>query len=562
MPDQPYKDLQDRLNQLGAAQLHGVEQLDGQDLTLDVPVQGLEDCKARLDLVSRSLQDVLMCMDAVGDGIATTGEDGTFTYASRGTALLFGRLPEAMYGEPWQSFLDEKSAERVASQAFPAVARTGTWRGDVWGRTPEGHPIPLEVVLTALPKARICWQTRDISERLKRDQERLDLEVRLLKAEREAALFTVGSAVAHDFNNLLLAIESQARLLCDEVTGPSRPRLDAIITATNRAVEVLQQFELDRTNNVQTLTQVDLTRLAGTVETIVTALKPEEVEFRLDVVEGAAHLSNEVLLCRAMINMVYNAFEALDGTGQVTLRVARRPSDPLHPDASVFSLGRKVRAAGWVIEVTDNGCGIAAERLDAIFSPFTGSKHRIGGGLGLSSLQAVCETGTVAVEVETLLGFGTRFRLSFLQPQDEARPVSCGARDWHTPASILLVEDNELVGEVLLETLLALGFEATWCQAPSDAVARLSAQDAKVDLVLTDYNMPEMRGDALAEAAKALRPELPVILYSGQTAIIPRSHHYAATLRKPLLPTDLRDAINAALHATTRVGAAAPLASS
>lgn len=556
MADQPYSDLQNRLTKLDAARLHGIEPRDGEALALDRPVHGLEDCQARLELVSRSLQDVLMCMDAVGDGIATTGAEDTFTYANKATAAVFGREVDDLLGQPWMNLFDARSSERLKTQAIPAVMRDGRWRGDVWGRLPDGTPIPIEVVLTAFSKERIGWQTRDISERLKRDQERLDLEMRLLKAEREAALFTVGSAVAHDFNNLLLAIGSQARLLCDEVPGPAQARLNAIVTAADRAVEVIRQFELDRTNNVQTLAPVDLTRLLSTVETIVASLRPAAAEVRLEVAEDAAHLSNEVLLCRALINVVYNAFEALEGPGEVTVRLARTRSQPLHPDAALFRLGPQAGDVPWVIEVTDNGCGIPPDRLEAIFSPFTSSKHRVGGGLGLSSLQAICDTGTITVEVESLPGFGSRFSLLCVTPAEDRLPAPNRLVQTSTPPSILLVEDNELVGEVLLETLLALGYEAVWLQDPRQAIDRISAPDTRIDLLLTDYNMPELRGDALAEAAKGLRPDLPVIMYSGQMAYVPRSHLYAATLRKPLLPSDLRDAIDGALQAGTAAEAA------
>ena len=111
--------------------------------------------------------------------------------------------------------------------------------------------------------------------------------------------------------------------------------------------------------------------------------------------------------------------------------------------------------------------------------------------------------------------------------------------------SILLVEDDEMVGDMLGTTLFRMGYHVVWEKNPLEALKVLD--DKEFDLVITDYNMPHMTGDLLAQSIKAKVFEMPIIIYSGQASEITPNSNYTTILKKPILPDQLESAINSAV---------------
>jgi len=162
----------------------------------------------------------------------------------------------------------------------------------------------------------------------------------------------------------------------------------------------------------------------------------------------------------------------------------------------------------------------------------------MGSGLGLESLKALVETSNVFVEVESSAGVGTRFRLSFYSDekpavQNEVKTLR-QIRKTKTELRIMLVEDDALVGHTLKEQIESRNHHVTWYMDPANALNAFKLNQKHFDLVITDLTMPGLSGKELAAQLKQLSPDLPIILYSGQTAYIEKDSLYAAILQKPI----------------------------
>ncbi len=538
--------LQRRLDRERRARVEAERLLEDKSASLYEALERLRSEAARVRALAEAIE-------TASDGIALTDAHGHFVDMNAAHARLFGYRVDDLAGAHWSVLYDPPARRMLEQTALPAAMQDGAWRGEVVGRACDGTPVFQEVVLGRRSGGGLVCTTRDTSERRRREHDVRELESRLLKAEREAALFTIGNAVAHDFNNLIAAISGYALLLQAETEPGSSPheRAGRIAEAAEQAAAVVRSLEVERSQDVRSVETIDLSRILRTGLAIAEAIRPDEVEIDVEIVETAPVPSNEVLLSRALLNITKNAFEAMAGEGRISVRLGPQPGPPLSPGAHLHRIGAPVTNPLWVIEITDTGPGIAADKLQRIFAPFeTTKKARQGSGLGLLSLAALADSRTASVEVESKPGRGTRFRLLF-PDRTQPRPVReqvVGPGEIHGVARILLVDDNTRVGEMLAETVEALGYEAEWFADPLVAIAEIESGRADLDVLITDLTMPGLNGDGLARRAKAARPDLPVILYSGQSGYVPADALFSAVLTKPIRPHDLRQAIESGLR--------------
>jgi CheY-like chemotaxis protein len=221
----------------------------------------------------------------------------------------------------------------------------------------------------------------------------------------------------------------------------------------------------------------------------------------------------------------------------------------------------------WVeLVVTDSGPGIPAAVMERIFEPFFSTKENgKGTGMGLAIVHGIVHEHGGHVLVEEAPGGGARFRVLWpALPEgsvDEGTEapgarVGPGSRRGDRPAlagAVLVVDDETTVGEFMRELLDTWGLEATSVASGQAALDLVTAAPQRFDAVVTDQAMPRMTGLQLAQALHAVRPELPVILYTGYAEGLAASELEAAgigmVLAKPVNPGALEAALAAALPA-------------
>ncbi|MDP3694531.1 MAG: response regulator, partial [Desulfocapsaceae bacterium] len=175
------------------------------------------------------------------------------------------------------------------------------------------------------------------------------------------------------------------------------------------------------------------------------------------------------------------------------------------------------------LAVSDTGCGMSKELLERIFEPyFTTKKHGEGTGMGLSVVHGIVKSNHGHITVYSEPGRGTEFH--FYLPQIATHgndlvekavvPIPQGS------GTILVVDDEVAVGQLLRELLLSLGYEVVLCSSSTQALETFQQNGARIDLVLTDMTMPTMNGAELIRRIKHLNPAMPVVLCTGFSDIM------------------------------------------
>ncbi len=249
----------------------------------------------------------------------------------------------------------------------------------------------------------IPWpESRDEIGSLVRAFNRMVVEIRrhseqMIQNEKLTSLGTLTSGVAHELNNPLNNISTSCQILLEEMTDEASPyhrellaAIDGQVSKARDIVGSLLEFARQREFELRP------ENLKGAVEESLRLLKgelPEEVTVRLEVPEAIAVAADKNHLVQALLNLIQNALQAMDGPGE--LRLAAGVENGLA-----------------VLEVSDTGCGIAPEVMPRIFDPFFSTKEvGRGTGLGLSVVYGIVERHGGRIEVESAPGRGSTFRL-------------------------------------------------------------------------------------------------------------------------------------------------------
>ncbi|CPQ62923.1 two-component sensor histidine kinase [Bordetella pertussis] len=246
----------------------------------------------------------------------------------------------------------------------------------------------------------------------------------------------------------------------------------------------------------------------------------------------------------AVLNLVINACDAMPAGGDLEIEVAHRELD-----AAAVQTNPCAEAGEFVeVCVSDMGCGMAPDVLARVLEPFFTTKPMgQGTGLGLSMIYGFAQQAGGMVTIASVQAEGTAVRL-FL-PRHVGEPVVLPAPESSEPpaapahaAVVALVEDDEHVRDMVRAALEELNLTVLTA-ADGDAGHRLLQSDARIDLLLSDVGLPGMNGHALAQAARALRPALRIILMTGYAD--ERENGWArqerdiSLIRKPFSPGEL-----------------------
>ena len=394
----------------------------------------------------------------------------------------------------------------------------------------------------------------DVSHELEAARTRTSLEAQFYEAQKYRALGTLAGGVAHDFNNILAVILGHADLLNEEVParGPARESLDEILRAGHRAQRLIEQILAYSRKGAESFRSFDLLATVHEITTMLRSLLPSSVTIDLATTDGALRVLGDVTqIYQVLINTCINARDALGGApGRLTLRVG--PARISQGEARAFNNGGALPEGGAFfagparlsadhrpyrhgvgtltpgnharIMVADTGCGMTPEVLERIFEPFFTTKEAgAGSGLGLAVVQGIFAGHKGAIRAETVPGNGTRFDVLIpLAPGDAEAGVNESANR-PVPVSgaglrVLLVDDDAAVLGVAAAMLQRHQFTVDAVREPRAALTRLQQAPDRWDLLVTDQDMPHCSGVELARAARAVRPNLPIVICTGTTS--------------------------------------------
>lgn len=361
----------------------------------------------------------------------------------------------------------------------------------------------------------------DISERKRLEAERLDMERRLLHAQKLESLGVLAGGIAHDFNNLLMAILGYADLALLDVSpvSPARPSIQEIINASHRAADLCRQMLAYSGKGKFVIEHLQLDEVIQEMVHMLKTCISKKALLNLNLAENLPSIEGDpAQLRQVLMNLVINASEAIgDRSGVVTISTGARQCDAEYLRETFLddSLPEGLYVS---LEVSDTGCGMDKETQARIFEPFFTTKFT-GRGLGMSAVLGIVRGHRGTLKVYSEPGKGTTFRLLFPASfqQGERTPARApeSFSEWSGSGTVLLVDDDETIlgiGRMMLERL---GFSVLTASDGKEGVEVYRSCAKEIALVLLDLTMPRMNGEEAFRELLRINPGVRVVLSSG-----------------------------------------------
>jgi nitrogen-specific signal transduction histidine kinase/ActR/RegA family two-component response regulator len=382
---------------------------------------------------------------------------------------------------------------------------------------------------------------------------RKQMEARLRRQERLAAVGQLASGIAHDFNNLLASIILYAQMpLGDPDLSPrTETALKTVLAESHRAADLIQQI-LDFARNAILETEwVDLSDLVQESLTFLRRALPENIRLVQDLGACACTIrADATRIQQALTNLVVNARDAMPDGGD--LRIGVRSIDLRLEEPPPV---RDMEPGCWVcLTVADTGTGMSPDVRAHLFEPFFTTKGPgKGTGLGLAQVFGIVKQHEGHIKVDTTVGEGTTFTL-YLPAAQAGMSEAASSRQVTSPEgrgeTLLVVEDAAPLLLGIKEGLESLGYHVLTAANGREALE--IAARRPVDLILTDLVMPEMGGKALLDRLRDRSLQPAAIAMTGHITSMDadalKDAGFNAVLAKPFaieaLATLVRDTLD------------------
>ena len=359
----------------------------------------------------------------------------------------------------------------------------------------------------------IVLNIRDVSERQR-------MEKQLLQAQRMEAIGTLSGGVAHDFNNLLTVIRGYTNQLLEskDLGIDGRKYAKRVDDAAERASTLTRQLLAFSRRQVLELKTFDVSKLVNNLEQMLRRLISEDIAMKTEISsEPAVVRADPGQIEQVIMNLVINARDAMPKGGKLTIETADVTMDESDTDGDgAVSAGRYV-----MIAVSDTGEGMDAKTKAQIFEPFFTTKGvGKGTGLGLSMVYGIVKQSGGHISVDSEVGKGSTFKVYLPQVQGEVEPPrkeDMPARKGRGKETVLLVEDEPQVRELISTVLSGLGYSVLLVEDPARAATVSEQHAGPIDLLVTDVILPGVSGRGVADQVVANRPSTKVLFISGYT---------------------------------------------
>jgi PAS domain S-box-containing protein len=516
----------------------------------------LTDRKQAQDALRLSEERFRLLVESVSDyAIYMLDPTGIVSSWNLGAQRFKGYEPDEIIGQHFSRFYTEEDrAIDFPSYALGTAEREGRFEAEGWRVRKDGTRFWAHVVIdsirdddgTLLGFAKI---TRDLTERMEAQRALEKAREAFFQAQKIEAVGQLTGGIAHDFNNLLMAVLGSLELLKRRV--PEDPRLHRLIDnahqAAQRGASLTQRMLAFARRQDLALAPVEVPELVrGMADLLQRSLGPSiaiETRFPLTLAPVMAD-SNQLEL--ALLNLAVNARDAMPRGGPVVISAQEEAVE--EGDGAGLDPGAYVCLA-----VSDEGEGMTDDVLARAVEPFFTTKGvGKGTGLGLSMVQGLAEQSGGCLRILSRAGEGTTVQiwLPVAHVNREAARTFANRGEETPPTTeslnILAVDDDSLVLLNTAAMLEDLGHTVYQAGSAAEALQILAAHP--IDLVVTDYAMPQMNGLQLAEAAQADHPGLAVLLTSGFAELATGEEVTLPRLAKPFTQSDLARAIAQAAH--------------
>lgn len=401
----------------------------------------------------------------------------------------------------------------------------------------------------------IFGYVQDITEQKQSEAHQAELTMQLRQAQKMESVGRLAGGLAHDFNNQLAVVHLYTDLLLadESIASQQQLKLKNIRQATDHAANLTRQLLAFSRQQVLHPVSLDLNHLIIDLQRMLVRIIGEDIILQTVLLPDLHPImADPVQIEQVIMNLIINARDAMPAGGQLTIQTENcLVNDP--DDAAQL----EIKPGAYVcLTLTDTGTGIDNPTLKKIFEPFFTTKEvGKGTGLGLATVHGIVKQSDGAIWVESELGIGTTFKVYLATCEQPAQNVGVTEDQVNIPygqETILLVEDEDFLRNMLQETLTEWGYTVLVAKSGLHAQELLETHPDKIDLLLTDVVMPHLSGPELAQSLSARQADLNVIFMTGYAN---RDSHTIISnlarqelLNKPFSLKSLASALKRVLH--------------
>ncbi len=403
---------------------------------------------------------------------------------------------------------------------------------------------------------------RDITERMKIEDEKRALEQQLLQSKKMEAIGDLAGGITHDFNNLLSVIEGHIDVLALRF-GKDNPSIQKYIgiikNATHDAADLTGKLLAFARKGKYQNAPIEMCTLISDVIGLLKHTFPRNMKIQTESTSSICWTQGDPnQLKNALLNIAINARDAMPHGGTLSFVTEQCTSDMIqHPDVNSPDMACNAIH----IIISDTGIGMKSKVKDQIFVPFFTTKPKgKGTGLGMASVYGIMEShhGSIQIESEQDKGTAVHLYLPYIKPSEHAEKSmetpKKNAQQSEEPfplhsisGHVLVVDDEEWVLSANVEMLQYHGFKTTAFDNAEDAIAFFEKCHSEVDLALLDVIMPDINGIECFQALRKVDPGIKAIMATGysmetetQTILLDQD---VKLLQKPFNHMDLLQAI-------------------
>lgn len=513
----------------------------------------LTDRKMAEETLKQSEQQFRLLVQSVTDyAIYMLAPDGRLTNWNLGAQRIKGYRPEEVIGQHFSMFYTPEDREAGEPQrALEIATREGRYENKAWRMRKDGTRFFAHVVVdpiwgdtgTLLGFAKI---TRDITEVTQAQQALEKTREALFQAQKMQAIGQLSGGIAHDFNNLLTVILGNLEIVRKRAADDPRITrlLDNATQGAMRGVSLTQRMlAFARRQELKTESVEIPALIQGITGLLRSSLGPGvsiETHFSPELEPVMADVNQLEL---AVLNLATNARDAMPNGGKLVISAQ---TEEIHDQSKLsLSLGRYV-----CLSVTDTGEGMDDATLASAMDPFFTTKGvGKGTGLGLSMVHGFTEQlgGRFILKSQKDVGTTAELWLPVAIAGSTTDPVTEDTAGSQVPClCVLVVDDDSLVLTSTSLLLEDLGHRVISAASGAQAL-ELFDSEHDFDLVITDMVMPKMSGAQLAQAIRAMRPHLPIILATGYAERLEGFASRLPRLSKPFTQLNLVEVIALAM---------------
>jgi PAS domain S-box-containing protein len=449
--------------------------------------------------------------------IIVLNAQGTVQVFNRAAEKITGYAREELIGRNWFEVLVPRDQYPGVWESFQKSSLDGL---------PESFENP---ILTKAGEERfISWQNTELSDggafggSLSYGidiTERKHLEEQLLQSQRMEAIGQLTGGIAHDFNNMLSVILGHAELVKSGLPSGD-PLLKDVLAIENAGLhsrDVTRQLLAFSRKQIIAPKTTNLNQLILNTKETIAKLIGENIDLRFSPQPNLWNVRIDPMqVDQILFNLAVNARDAMPDGGSVTIETSNVDLDEAH-----CALHPECRPGHHVLlSVADDGVGMNRETLSHAFEPFYTTKEvGKGTGLGLATVYGIVRQngGFVAAHSEPESGTTFSVYIPRLMSEVEEEEVADTASLESHSATVLLVEDDDMVRRMTASILKRIGHSVVLAESPAEALAVFEQEVAPIDLLITDVVMPQMSGMQLASRIIEIRPEVKVLFMSGHT---------------------------------------------